>query len=110
MQVQYVTNEQGKPVGVLLNMSTYQQLTATVSDPELLLELSRDELEALANSKLALDMQSRLDNLLAQQKERTLTAEESEILDRLLAQIDQLTVLKTRANYTLHQQRAAVVH
>ena len=108
MHIQYVTNEQGKPVGVLLNMAVYQQLTAGADDPDLLPGLSQDELEALANVKLSLDVQSKLDDLLAKQKEGPLSTEESELLDRLLAQVDQLTILKTRARYTLHEQQAVV--
>jgi hypothetical protein len=106
MQVQYVTDEQGKQVGVLLNMAAYQQLTATADDPELLLGLSHDELKALANSKLAPGAQSQLDDLLAKQKESPLSTKENELLDNLLAQVDQLTILKTRARYTLREQQA----
>lgn len=103
MQVQYVTNEKGKKVGVLLDMAVYQRLTETTEDPELLRGLSQDELEALADSKLVPDTQSQLDDLLAQQRNRSLSTEENELLDRLLAQVDQLTILKTRARYTLRE-------
>jgi len=104
MQVQYVTNEQGQKTGVLLDVATYQQLIKQESpDPDLLMGISQAELEALATSQLASVAQSRLAELLAQQKDGKLTTNESEELDKLLAQIDQLTILKTRARYTLSQ-------
>lgn len=105
MDVQYITNEQGKQVGVLLEMAEYRRLLAAqAADPELLPGLSREELEALARSKLGPEAQAQLDELLQRQKLETLSAEESATLDRLLAQIDQLTILKTQAQYTLHVQ------
>lgn len=104
MQIQYVTNEQGQKTGVLLDVAAYQRLVAQRTiDPDLLIGMSQDELLALATSQLALATQSRLDNLLAQQKKGHLTDEEVEELDRLLFQVDQLTTLKTRASYTLNQ-------
>jgi hypothetical protein len=65
--------------------------------------MSREELEALAASRLALAAQSRLDKLLARQKKSALAEAETAELDELLAQADQLTLLKTRARYTLAQ-------
>ena len=76
-------------------------------DSELLVSLSEDELEALANSRLAPASQARLDELLARNAKAQLGPEEYSELDRLLGQIDQLTVLKTRARYTLRQQAEA---
>lgn len=106
MQVQYITNEQGKQVGVLLDMADYRQLLAKQSaDPELLDGLSQDELNALANSKLVPDAQAKLDDLLAKQTTSQLSDDEEMQLDQLLAQIDQLTILKTRARYTLQVQQ-----
>jgi hypothetical protein len=75
-------------------------------DSELLLGLSEGELEALAESLLAPAAQSRLDDLLARNAEKALAPNEEAELDRLLERVDQLTVLKTRARYTLHHQRA----
>jgi hypothetical protein len=57
-------------------------------DLELLVGLSYDELEALADSVLAPSAQHRLDDL--------------------LERVDQLTILKTRARYTLRQQAGAI--
>jgi hypothetical protein len=70
------------------------------SDAELLLGLSDDELQALADSKLAPSAQARLDELLQRNAEGGLDDRASAELDRLLAQVDQLTILKTRARYT----------
>ena len=70
-------------------------------DSELLVGLSIAELEALADSLLAPAAQDRLDDLLARQKEKQLSAAEESELDGLLQKVDQLTILRTRARYTL---------
>ena len=101
--VQYITNTQGETVGVLLNLETYQQLTNLSADTELLIGLSLDELQALVESVLSPKTQTQLDNLLMKIADNQLTNEESETLDKLLAQVDQLNILKTRARYTLNQ-------
>ena len=72
-----------------------------MSDSETLTSLSFEELEALADSQLSLSAQSRLDDLLARHAGRQLTPAECQELDRRLQQADQLTILKTRARYTL---------
>ena len=77
------------------------------NETEMLIGLSDEELEALADSILAPSAQSRLDELLAINTEGQLTADQQSELDLLLAKVDQLTILKTRANYTLHQQARA---
>ena len=51
---------------------------------------------------LAPAAQNQLNDLLVQNAESQLSADEVANLDRLLAQVDQLTILKTRARYTLH--------
>lgn len=100
--VNYVTNEQGEKVGVLLDLKTYQQLLVRLgSDPDVFVDLSTGELHALAESTLAPTAQTQLDKLLAQHSENQLSADEIATLDRLLAQVDQLNILKTRARYTL---------
>lgn len=76
-------------------------------ESEFLIGLSVEELEALADSLLAPKAQARLDDLLARQKEQPLSAGEERELDGLLQKVDQLTILKTRARYTLNQERAA---
>ena len=74
-----------------------------MSDSESLTSLSLEELEALADSQLSLLAQARLDDLLARHAEQQLTPGECQELDRRLRQADQLTILKTRARYTLTQ-------
>ncbi|MEO0434733.1 MAG: hypothetical protein AAF151_23875 [Cyanobacteria bacterium J06656_5] len=111
--MQYITNEQGERVGVVLDLETYQHLARaqTPETSELLLNLSLDELEALANSALAASDQQYLDNLLAKNKEESqLSEEESQSLGKLLARVDQLNLLKARAHYTLkHLENSAVL-
>lgn len=74
-------------------------------DPELLIGLSVDELQALADGLLAPATQARLDDLLCRQRDKLLSADEQRDLDRLIQQVDQLTILKARARYTLKQER-----
>ena len=101
--VQYITNEQGKQVGVLLDIKTYQQLTNSPQlDSDCLVNLSHAELKALAESVLAPEHQQKLSELLVKNKESQLSPAESTRLDHLLAQVDSLTLLKTRAKYTLN--------
>ncbi|MBS3028876.1 MAG: hypothetical protein HCA25_17825 [Dolichospermum sp. DET50] len=101
--VQHITNAQGEKAGVLLNLETYQQLTNLSADTELLIGLSLDELQALVESVLSPKTQTQLDKLLMKNSENQLSNEEFETLDKLLAQVDQLNILKTRARYTLNQ-------
>jgi hypothetical protein len=77
------------------------------NDSERLVGLSVEELEALADSLLAPAAQARLDDLLARRHEQPLSAGEERELDALLQKVDQLTILKTRARYTLAQERTA---
>ncbi|MBN3911158.1 MAG: hypothetical protein HWQ35_32840 [Nostoc sp. NMS1] len=100
--VQYVTNAEGKKVGVLLDLETYQQLTNLSLDSELLIGLNLDELQALAESYLSPKTQIQLQELLVKNSENDLSHKETEALDRLLSQVDQLNILKTRARYTLN--------
>lgn len=68
----------------------------------MLTSLSVAELEALAEGLLAPARQARLDDLLANNGEGSLSIQERRELDRLLESVDQLTLLKTRARYTLN--------
>ena len=77
------------------------------SDSEILVGLTQEELEALADSLLAPSAQLRLDNLLERNAEGRLSTDEQVELDRLLARVDQLTILKTRAQFTLAQNAGA---
>lgn len=100
--IQYVTNSQREKVGVVLYLETYQQLANLSIDPELLIGLSVDELQSLAESSLFPTTQIQLKELLNKNSDNHLSNEQSEILDKLLAQVDQLNILKTRARYTLN--------
>ena len=73
---------------------------------EILVGLSMEELEALADGLLAPASQVRLSELLARKGEQQLSAPEEAELDRILHKVDQLTLLKTRARYTLNQVKA----
>lgn len=106
--MQYIVNDQGEQVGVVLDLATYQQLTTTqTADPELLVAMNFEELQALAESTLSLSSQTQLDHLLAQNEQQALTSDEVAALDRLLALVDQLNILKARAKYTLRHLQAA---
>ncbi len=74
-------------------------------DSELLVGMSVAELEALADGLLAPTAQAHLDDLLARSKDQRLSPDEETELDGLLQKIDQLTILKTRARYTLNQDK-----
>ena len=75
-------------------------------DPDELRGISDGELEALADGLLAPSLQGRLDELIARSKETRLAASEEAELDVILTRVDQLTLLKTRARYTLQRQHA----
>jgi hypothetical protein len=77
------------------------------SHSEILVGLSQEELEALADSMLAPSAQTRLDALLQRNAEGRVSLDEQRELDRLLARVDQLTILKTRARFTLNQRAGA---
>lgn len=77
-------------------------------DSELLTDLSDDELEALADGLLAPSAQARLNELLDRNAVGRLGADEQTELDHLLARVDQLTILKTRARYTLAQRTGTI--
>ncbi len=105
--IQYVVDEHGKQVAVLLDVVEYERLTKQVpADAELLVGLSQAELQALAESMLAPAAQTRLTELLADNQARALLPTEIIELDHLLEQVDQLTILKTRARHTINQQAA----
>ncbi len=102
--VQYVTNQQGERVGVLLNLETYYRLAnISAPDKDLLTGLSLEELHALADSQLASTEQIQLGELLTQNAEGQLPPESTTKIDLLLTQVDNLNILKTRARYTLKQ-------
>jgi hypothetical protein len=101
----YIIDERGERIGVLLDLEEYQQLTRlTPPDAELLVGLSETELQALAYSALAPAEQDRLNDLLARNADGQLSEADQVALDRLLHYVDQLSILKTRARYTLAHQ------
>ena len=101
----YIIDEQGERIGVLLDLEEYQQLIRlSPPDAELLVGLREDELQALAHSALAPAEQDRLDDLLARHAEGQLPEADQVALDHLLHYVDQLSILKTRAQYTLAHQ------
>ena len=103
--LQYVTDQDGQRVAVRSPLEDYCTLAShSPPDPEMLLGLSGAELQALADSKLAPSEQARLDELLVRNADHRLSVEEEAELDSILAKVDQLTVLKTRARYTMHHQ------
>ena len=100
--IQYVIDEEGERVGILLDLNAHSRLANLLKlDEECLVGLSFDELNALASCKLAVVDQARLDDLVAKNTESLLCVNETAELDDLLAKADQLTILKTRARYTL---------
>lgn len=87
-----------------LPVSLVRKVATMSNESEVLLGLSSGELEALADGMLAPSLQARLDDLVARSKEDRLTPEEDVELDQLLTRVDQLTLVKTRAKYTLWHQ------
>jgi len=71
------------------------------NDPDMLYGLSEGELEALADGRLAPSLQLRLDELIGRAKEVRFSGADEAELDSLLTRVDQRTLLKTRARYTL---------
>ncbi len=100
MSLQYITDQRGEKVGVVLDMATYNHLVANI-DSELIQGLSIPELETLAEIKLATESQQQLSEMLAHNAENKLSDRELASLDLLLMKVDHLNVLKTRARYTL---------
>lgn len=104
--VQYITDEQGERVGVVVDVQEYQRLTSHPPvDSNLLTGLSQSELRALAFCALAPQQQAHLDELVERNASNKLSPDEIAELDKLLEDIDYLNVLKTRARYTLLQQK-----
>ena len=104
--IQYLVEESGKRVGVVLSWKDYQELcTIQPRDPELLVGLCDAELEALADSMLAPRLQKHLNHLLQLNREQALDSDARQELDRLLEQVDQMNVLKARAMYTLRHRQ-----
>jgi hypothetical protein len=87
-----------------MDWNTYSRLTNSLPlgmDEECLVGLTVDELKALASCKLAVTEQAHLDDLVSRNTESLLGTDEIAELDDLLAKADRLTILKTRARYTI---------
>jgi hypothetical protein len=67
--------------------------------------MSIGELSALAEAVVAPGKQASLQALLEKNRVGALEPEEEAALDELLAQVDQVGLLKARAQYTLHLTR-----
>ncbi|MGG6269181.1 hypothetical protein ACQ4M3_26290 [Leptolyngbya sp. AN03gr2] len=100
--VRYITDETGKQISVVLDLEAYQQLlNPLLIDKKCLVGLTREELETLANCRLASSEQAGLEELLIKQSEGSISAAERVEMDRILVEADRLMVLKARASYTL---------
>jgi hypothetical protein len=77
------------------------------NETNILPNVSASGLKALANAMLAPKAQSQLDDLLARNSEGKLSEQESKELDSLIEQIDELNLLKARADFTLRHQQDA---
>jgi len=69
--------------------------------------MSEVELQVLANAVFASDRQKELNDLLHKNCEEKLTQGEEQRLDTLLAEIDQIMLLKARALYALNLYQVA---
>ena len=74
------------------------------NETKILPNVSHSGLEALASAMLVPGAQSRLNELLSRNAEGNITDEELSELDRLVKQVDELNLLKARAEFTLRHQ------
>jgi hypothetical protein len=104
-EIQYVTNIQGDRVGVLLTVEAYQrfQQQCQIEDPKLLLNLSLEELQVLADCKLVPEEQAQIDQTLERNALRQLSDSEVARLDTVLKKVEYLNRLRSRAKYTLQE-------
>jgi hypothetical protein len=100
-EIQYLTNDQGDRVGVVLSVEMFDRFQSLASDPNCLVGMSLGELQALSDCRLTVAEQGQLKELLEGNSSGSLSSEETMELDRLVEQTDQLSLLKTRARYTL---------
>lgn len=85
----------------LRTMLSGQEMSSEEDKLTPLIGLNQDELQALADAVVAPDRQQQLQALLDKNRQGTLTSEEEQTLDRLLAEADQVALLKARALYTI---------
>jgi uncharacterized protein YceH (UPF0502 family) len=74
-----------------------------MSNLDSLTNLSKSDLETLANIMVPPEFQNKLSDLLAKNHEGKICESELADLDEMLAEVDHLTLLKARAKYTLQQ-------
>ena len=72
---------------------------------KLLTGLSKSDLETLANIMVSPQFQNKLSDFLAKNQEGEISERELAELDKMLAEVDQLTLLKARAMSTLQQSQ-----
>ena len=89
---------------MVLTLSDYETHRSSLSpDPNLLAGLTEDELRALADGMLEAGHRERLAELLKRNREGELGKEENAELNRLIAGVDTMNILKARAMYTLRK-------
>jgi predicted Fe-Mo cluster-binding NifX family protein len=76
------------------------------TETTILPNVGRSGLQALANAVLAPKDHAKLDDLLSRNSEGRLTESETTRLDSLIEQIDELNLLKARAEFTLRVQES----
>jgi len=97
--------------GKAKNLFQRYVLLHLLQDPDCLAGLSPTELTTLAHSQLTSDRQAELRELLSRncQDMNGLSSDEQIRLDKILAEIDQLNLLKAKALYTLQRLQAFAV-
>ena len=102
--VEYLVQADGRRTGVVLRWEDYQTLRAYMpTDPDILMNMSEPELQALAEGMLASPHQQRLAELLQRNQAGNMSGAEETELDRLVEHVDHMNVLKARARYTLQK-------
>jgi hypothetical protein len=100
--IEYLTRPDGQRTGVVLRWEDYQTLRAYIpTDPDMLLNMSEPELQALAEGMLSWPHQQRLSELLERNRSGIVNPTEEAELDHLLEHVDHMNLLKARAQYTL---------
>jgi hypothetical protein len=82
-------------------MKIVQCMTSSSPDPDLLVGISKPELQVLAEGMLSSRHQEQLNELLQRNREQGLSRDEENEMDLLLERVDSMNTLKARAMYTL---------
>ncbi len=104
--VKYIVEEDGQRTGVVMGWDDYQAfqtvlLTSPSPDPDLLVGISKPELQVLAEGMLSSRHQERLNELLQRNRTQGLSSGEEHEMDLLIERVDSMNTLKARATYTL---------